>query len=72
MIMLTLSEFLNKWSDPNDSTLPMLIAHWFRRNPRTVQRWLSGETPREASIALTFLDRTWQESGKNTSIFFEW
>ncbi|MDY6936901.1 MAG: hypothetical protein SWY16_04470 [Cyanobacteriota bacterium] len=70
--MVTLSQFLNKWSEPGDSTLATLIAVWFGRNPRTLRRWIAkNETPREAAIALTFLDERWEASGKNTAIFFD-
>lgn len=72
--MLTLPQFLDKWSDAETRTqLMALLAAWFEDDPRTLRRWIANnQTPRKAALLLTFVDKQWQNEGhKNTALFFD-
>ncbi|WP_341528515.1 hypothetical protein [Nostoc sp. UHCC 0302] len=67
---MSLLEFLNKWELSQDYEIINLLAAFFERDTRTIQRWQQ-KTPRYARWVLNQVNKAWEESGKSYQIFFE-
>ncbi|BAZ33761.1 hypothetical protein NIES4074_62750 (plasmid) [Cylindrospermum sp. NIES-4074] len=67
---MTLLEFLTKWELSQDCEIMNILAAFFERDTRTIQRWQT-RTPRYAQWVLKQINKSWEESGKSYQIFFE-
>ena len=67
---MTLLEFLAKWGLSQDCEIFNLLAAFFERDIRTIQRWQQ-KTPRYARWILSEVNTKWEESGKTYRIFFD-
>ncbi|MCC5616356.1 hypothetical protein LC605_15015 [Nostoc sp. CHAB 5836] len=68
--IMTLLEFLTKWELSQNYEIFNLLAAFFERDIRTIQRWQQ-KTPRYARWIFSEVNTKWEESGKTYRIFFD-
>lgn len=68
---MSLLEFLSKWGLSQDCEIFNLLAAFFERDIRTIQRWQQ-KTPRYARWIFSEVNSKWEESGKTYRIFFDY
>ncbi|WP_414589244.1 hypothetical protein [Scytonema sp. PCC 10023] len=65
---MNLLEFVHKWEAPNENKLRSLLCAFFEKDPRTLRNWQK-KTPREVQWILDRIDKDWQKTGRDYSVF---